>query len=297
MNMLCTPDTIDNPTNPLVTLIAIVRVNNLCSRRDGAIMMLRTAVRNIGAKSWRLGNGARWASSGGAARARARSGGEMKIAPPGDGPNHRSLMALDANTIRPYVQPDAFIAPSASVIGSVTINDRAAIMYGCVLRGDLALIHVGIDAIVCENTVITAGKVQEGALSPADAVAVGLPIEPEMVVGDFSYVGANCQLHSCMLDGDNVIGHGTVIERGARIGRYAEVLPGSWVASDVFVPDGEVWAGTPAVKVGTVSADEKTARRNTAFNRVKVTSAHLWEFLPYGTVYQEKEAIALGRSS
>lgn len=203
-------------------------------------------------------------------------------------------MTLDAYTIRPYIQPDAFVAPSASVIGSVTMNDRAAVMYGCVVRGDLALIHIGIDTTVCENTVITAGKVREGELSPADAVAVGLPIEPETTVGDFSYVGANCHLHSCTLDGENLIGHGTVIERGARIGRNAEILPGSWVAPDAYVPEGEVWAGSPATKVGTVSDDDKLARRKAAVARAKITSAHLWEFLPYGTVYQEKEALTSG---
>lgn len=253
-------------------------------------------MRNIVGRSWRVGNGARHASSVGGGVTQGKSGGGIKLAPPGNGPNHRSLMALDAYTIRPHVQPDAFVAPSASVIGSVTINDRAAVMYGCVVRGDLALIHIGIDSLICENTVITAGRVREGSLSPADAVAVGLPIEPEMVVGDFSYVGASCHLHSCTLDGDNIIGHSCAIERGARIGRHAEILPGSWIPSDVFVPDGEVWAGSPATKVGVVSDDDKTARRKAAFDRVKVTSAHLWEFLPYGTVYQEKEALAAGPS-
>lgn len=254
--------------------------------------MLRTAIREVNATGRYVGRIMIRRASGTGTVTTSLKQNEVKVAPPGDGPNHRSVMTLDAHTIRPFVQPNAFVAPSASVIGSVTVNDFAAVMYGTVVRGDLALIHVGVYTTICENSVVTAGKVRDGSLSPVDAVSVGLPMEPEMIVGDFCYVGANCRLHSCFLDGDNVIGHGAVIDRGARIERYAQILPGSWVPTDVVVPEGEIWAGSPAVKVGTVSDDAKKACRKVAIGRKKTTAAHLWEFLPYGTVYLEKEALA-----
>ena len=117
-------------------------------------------------------------------------------APPPTGPNHRSLLALDADSIRPFVQPNAFVAPSASVIGSVVANDYASIMYGSVVRGDLALIHIGAHSSVQDNCSLTAGRV-EGSLSPTDAVASGLELEPELFVGDFTTVGPNSTLSSC----------------------------------------------------------------------------------------------------
>lgn len=212
------------------------------------------------------------------------------VAPPGDGPNHRSVMTLDGYTIRPFVQPNVFVAPSASVIGSVMINDSSFIMYGGVIRGDLALIHIGAFTVIGENSVITAGEVSDG-LSPSDAVAAGLPIEPELVVGDLCHVGACVNLQSCFLDGDNVVGHGCTIGKGSRMGRFAELLPRSFVGEGVQIPEGEVWGGCPAVKVGTLTSEVKDKRRADGIKIGELTSAHAWEFLPGGSVYWEKEAL------
>lgn len=219
-----------------------------------------------------------------------------KAAPPGEGPNHRSIMSLDGNSIRPHVQPDAFVAPSASVIGSVIVNDRAFIMYGAVVRGDLALIHVGMYSIIGENCVLTAGEVSDG-LSPSDAVAAGLPIEPELLVGDVCTVGANAHLHSCFLEGYNDVGHGAYIGKGARLGRFAQLRPNSWLPDGTHVPESEIWAGSPATKIGVVRGDENIPRKDAVVNAYKTTYAHLYEFLPVGTVYWEKESLLKNKSS
>lgn len=215
----------------------------------------------------------------------------MAPAPPGDGPNHRSVLALDADTIRPFVQPNAFVAPSASVIGSVTANDYAAIMYGAVVRGDLALIHIGAHSHVQENCTLTAGSV-DGELSPADAVATGLAITPELFVGDYSTVGPNSTLSSCVLEGSNVVGAGSVVNPGARLGRGAVLEPRSVVAPDTQIPAGEVWGGSPAGKVGELSPEEIAANRNAAESNDVTTQMHKYEFLPTGLVYLEKEKLA-----
>lgn len=200
-------------------------------------------------------------------------------------------MALDGNTIRPFVQPNSFVAPSASVIGSVAVNDKSAVMYGAVVRGDLAVIHVGAHVTVGENATLHAGAVDNDSLSPADAVSTGLPIRPELFVGDYSFVGANASLKSCYLRGDNVIGHCSTVGDGARLGRYAVVLPGSSVGEDVEIPEGEVWGGSPAVKVGELSDDDKLAHRITAIRSYDLMQKHSFEFLPVGTAYLEKEAL------
>lgn len=199
-------------------------------------------------------------------------------------------MALDGNTIRPFVQPNAFVAPSASVIGSVVVNDKSAVMYGAVVRGDLAVIHVGAHVTVGENATLHAGAV-EGSLSPADAVASGLPIKPELFVGDYSFVGANASLKSCRLSGDNVVGHCATVGEGASLGRYAVVLPGSSVGEDVEIPEGEIWAGCPAKKVAQLSDDDKLAHRKKAELSYGAFVRHSYEFLPVGTAHLEKEAL------
>ena len=213
-----------------------------------------------------------------------------RIAPPGSGPNHRSLLALDGNTIRPFVQPNAYVAPNASVIGSVVVNDKAAVMYGAVVRGDLALIHIGGLTVIGDNSTLNAGTV-DGSLSPSDAIATGLTLKPALFVGDYTLVGANCALHSCSLQGFNVVGDGCVIEEGARIGLHSIVEPKSVVPADMDIPEGELWGGSPAQKIRELTVEEKDEIRKLAQRRCSVTREHAYEFLPVGTVYWEKEKV------
>lgn len=217
-------------------------------------------------------------------------------APPPSGPNHRSIMALDANTIRPFVQPSSFVAPSASVIGSVAINDRSSVMYGTVVRGDLAYIRIGAYTEIGENCMLSAGAVDD-SLSPSDAVAAGLSIDPELFIGDYCHVGAGVTLRGCTLQGDNVIGHCCVVSEGAVLERYAMLEPGTKVEDGVEIPEGQVWAGNPARKVRDLSSDEKLKLRKAAIKRYSVTQRHMYEFLPVGMVYLEKEAVSAKNNS
>lgn len=221
-------------------------------------------------------------------------------------------MSLDGNSIRPHVQPNAFVAPSASVIGSVAINDKAMVGYGAVVRGDLALIHIGFASTIGDNGVLTAGEVVVSSssssspssddgnnnttrrsrynLTPTDAVATGLSLEPELVVGDFCTIGANTTLESCFLDGDNEVGHNCRIEAGARMARYSVLLPGSTLEQGAQVGKAEVWGGSPAAKVDTVHPDSLVPRRKKVLgDNGKMVPAHSYEFLPVGSAYWEKE--------
>lgn len=222
---------------------------------------------------------------------------DVVVAPPSRTPNHRSLLALDENTIVPFVQPNAYVAPSASVIGSVVVNDQSAVMNGAVVRGDLAYLRIGAFTIIGDNCVLSAegpgtgegGAADADRLSATDAVAAGLAMEPALFVGDYVDVAPNCVLTGCTLEGENAIGANTVIEPGAVIGRQSLVEPGSVVAAGTVVPPGEAWGGVPAVKLRDVDGDEKDAFGKNALENVKVAARYAAEFLPTGTVYWEAE--------
>lgn len=169
-------------------------------------------------------------------------------------------------------------------------------MYGAVVRGDLALIQIGAMAVIGENSTLVAGRI-DTTFSPSDAVATGLPLEPELYVGDYSLVGANCTMDSCYLDGDNVVGDGAVLQAGVSVGRHSIIEANSVVEADVQIPDCEVWGGSPAQKIRDVTADEQAANRVAAEQRCAVTQAHMYEFLPVGTVYLEKEKIEKDRAA
>ncbi|OSX74393.1 hypothetical protein BU14_0290s0001 [Porphyra umbilicalis] len=195
--------------------------------------------------------------------------------------------------------PNAYVAPSASVIGSVVINDQSAVMNGAVVRGDLAYLRIGAFTVIGDNCVLSAdapgggggvGTVDSSTpLSAADAVATGLAMEPALFVGDYVDVAPNCVLTGCTLSGENAIGANTVIGPGAVIGRQSLVEPGSVVEGGTLVPEGEAWGGVPAVKLRDLDGDEKDAFAKNAAENAKMAARYASEFLPVGTVYWEAE--------
>lgn len=216
-------------------------------------------------------------------------------APPGNGPVARRLIALDENTIRPFIQTNAHVAPSATVIGSVTVNDKTAILDGATLRGDLGLLQIGAHCVVGEGaTVIATGERANatGAVSAKDAVATGLPMTCDASVGDYSRVGAGAVLSSCELEGENDIGAGAVIKLNAVLGRGAQVAPRSVVEEDVQIPEAQLWAGNPAVFVRSLLKEEVAMHTKAITDSYAVTRRHMYEFLPVGTAFWEKERIA-----
>jgi carbonic anhydrase/acetyltransferase-like protein (isoleucine patch superfamily) len=140
----------------------------------------------------------------------------------------------------PVVAPDAFVAGNATLIGQVEIGARANIWFGCVLRGDLAAIHVG-----------TLTNVQDGTVVHVSSVANG-----DTWIGERVTIGHMALIHACRLEDRCFVGmkacvmDGAVVETGAWIAAGAVVTPGKRVKS------GELWAGTPARFLRAVTAEE-----------------------------------------
>jgi gamma-carbonic anhydrase len=150
-------------------------------------------------------------------------------------------MILPFRDRRPLIAAEAWIAPTAVLIGAVEIASRASVWFGSVLRGDLAPIFVGANANIQDGTVVhVSGRIPEGTRIGADVT-----------------IGHMCLIHACALEDGCFIGmkacvmDGAVVETGAWVAAGAVVTPGKRVKS------GELWAGTPARLLRAVSADEK----------------------------------------
>jgi len=140
----------------------------------------------------------------------------------------------------PTVSPDAFVAANATLIGQVEIGARANIWFGCVLRGDLAAIHVGALTNVQDGTVVHVSSVKNGDTWIGERVTIGhMALIHACRLEDRSFVG----MKACVMDG-------AVVETGAWIAAGAVVTPGKRVKS------GELWAGTPARFLRPVTAEE-----------------------------------------
>mmetsp|Transcript_5556 Transcript_5556/g.5739 ORF Transcript_5556/g.5739 Transcript_5556/m.5739 type:complete len:232 (+) Transcript_5556:92-787(+) len=190
---------------------------------------------------------------------------------------HRSIMNLYDK--RPVIAVDAFIAPSASVIGSVLLYDRTSIWYGAVLRGDVNKIRVGPVSNVQDRAVIyCTDKLDSGFSSEVD-------------IGSHVTVGHGAVLHSCTVRDECVIGMGAVISEGSIVDKGSMVAAGAIVLADTFIPSGQLWAGNPAKFVRNLTEEELASIPKSAEAYADLAAKHSEEFLPYGTVYQHSEKL------
>ena len=140
---------------------------------------------------------------------------------------------------RPIVAEDCFVAPSAAVIGSVTLGPRASVWFGVVARGDQ------------DNIVIGAGSnVQDNSVLHVD------PGEP-LTIGNNVTVGHMAMLHGCEIGDSSLIGIGAVVLNRAKIGRECLVGAKALVTEDMVVPDGSLVLGSPARIKRQLSVEER----------------------------------------
>ena len=128
----------------------------------------------------------------------------------------------------PVIGRGVFIAANASVIGRVTIGDRASIWFGCVVRGDVERISIGASTNIQDLSVIHADT---------DAPAR---------IGERVTVGHRAILHGCTVEDSCVVGMGSIVQNRARVGSHSIVASGSVVLEGFEVPCGTLVAGVPA---------------------------------------------------
>ena len=127
---------------------------------------------------------------------------------------------------RPLIHESAFVAPTAVLIGDVTVEEEASVWYGAVLRGDFAPIVIRAGANVQDNAVIHGNQVSD--------------------IGPGATVAHNCVIHSAVLGEESLVANSVVVLDGARIGVRALVAAGSVAAPNAVIPDGVLAAGSPA---------------------------------------------------
>lgn len=137
------------------------------------------------------------------------------------------MLLIEYNGRRPVVAADAFIAPTAVLIGDVAVAEGASIWFGAVLRGDIGPIRVGPRTSVQDNCVVHP--------SP-----LGTTLKEEVTVGH------GAVLEGCTIERRALIGMNAVVLDGATIGEEAVIAAGSVVANNVQIPPRTLSAGSPA---------------------------------------------------
>ncbi|MCX5522554.1 gamma carbonic anhydrase family protein [Streptomyces bobili] len=128
----------------------------------------------------------------------------------------------------PKVDQEAFVAPTSSVIGDVTLAAGASVWYGAVLRGDVERISVGARSNIQDNCTLHADP--------------GFPV----TIGERVSVGHNAVVHGASVGDDCLIGMGATVLNGAVIGAGSLVAAQALVPQGMEVPPGSLVAGVPA---------------------------------------------------
>jgi carbonic anhydrase/acetyltransferase-like protein (isoleucine patch superfamily) len=134
----------------------------------------------------------------------------------------------------PRVSASAWIAPTATLVGDVTVEDEASVWYGAVLRADFGPIVVRRGANVQDGSVLHGGA------------------DPVTEVGEGATIGHLCVVHGCVIGTEALIGNGATVLDGAVIGARALVAAGATVAPGLVVADGMLAVGVPARVAGEV---------------------------------------------
>ena len=145
----------------------------------------------------------------------------------------------------PQLAPTVFVAPSATVVGRVTLDARSSLWYSAVLRAEDAPIVIG-----------EGSNLQDGVVGHTD------PDFP-LTVGARVSVGHRAVLHGCTIDDDVLVGMGAVVLNGAHVGRGSLIAAGAVVPQGADIPPGSLVAGVPGKVRRELTEDElEHIRRN-----------------------------------
>ena len=166
-------------------------------------------------------------------------------------------MLIELSGKRPIIGKDVYIAPTAVIIGDVTIDDGANIWFGVVIRGDTGKIFIGSHASIQDNTVIHVN---------ADA---------DTIVEAGVTIGHGAVIEGCYIEEGALVGMNATVLSGARIGRGAFVAAGSVIKEKQKIPAHHLAAGVPAKMIKPISEDLKGRLAQVSETYVKLGKSYV----------------------
>lgn len=141
--------------------------------------------------------------------------------------------------IIPTINPQAFVAQTAAVIGDVHLGAGSGIWYGCVIRGDVNEIRIGERTNIQDLTMIHCAERGQGTYLGNDITVGHSAVLHACTVEDKAFIG----IQACVMDD-------CLIEAGAMVAAGALVTPGKIIKAN------EVWAGRPAKKLRDITQND-----------------------------------------
>ena len=140
-------------------------------------------------------------------------------------------MIITVREKTPVLGENAFVAPTATLIGDVKAGNDCSFWFGSVVRGDVNSITLGNKVNVQDNVVIHCTYEQS-----------------RTVIGSNVSIGHNAVIHGCTIHDNVLIGISAVIMDGATVHKNSIIAAGAVVLKNTIVEAGCIYAGVPAKK-------------------------------------------------
>ena len=163
----------------------------------------------------------------------------------------------------PLIDPTAFVAPGARLIGDVEIGPEASIWYNCVLRGDVNAIRIGARS-----------NIQDGSVIHVDSPHPGHEAGHPTIIGEEVLIGHLAMVHGCVLRDRAFVGLGAIVMDGCEIEGDAMLAAGAMLTPGKLIPSGQLWAGRPAKYVRDLKAADLAGMRAGVAHYVELAMRH-----------------------
>ncbi|HJL14866.1 MAG TPA: gamma carbonic anhydrase family protein [Sandaracinaceae bacterium LLY-WYZ-13_1] len=155
--------------------------------------------------------------------------------------------------ISPTIDPAAYVAPSADVVGDVTLGAESSLWFGAVARGDVNPLRIGARTSIQDNAVMHA----TGGWT-------------ETHIGDDCTVGHGVILHGCTVGDRVLVGMGSILLDAATVGSDCIIGAGSLVTMRTEIPSGVLAFGRPAKVIRELTDEERAQIRESAGHYVQL---------------------------
>jgi carbonic anhydrase/acetyltransferase-like protein (isoleucine patch superfamily) len=154
----------------------------------------------------------------------------------------------------PTIGDNCYIAPTATLIGDVTLHDGASVWFGCVLRGDVSPVVIGPRTNIQDNTVIHGED--------------GCPT----IIGEDVTIGHSAIIHAAHIGDRVLVGMGSVLLSRCKIGPDTIIGARALVTEEVEIPSGVLALGMPARVKCPLAAEERASILESARHYVEYAS-------------------------
>ena len=175
------------------------------------------------------------------------------------------MSLIDFEGRSPRIDPDAFVAPGAQLIGNIEMGPEASVWYNTVLRGDVNRIRIGARTNIQDGTVIHVDPARPSG--PAD----GYPA----LIGEEVLIGHMAMVHGCILRDRAFVGLGAIVMDGCEIEGDAMLAAGAMLTPGKRIPSGQLWAGRPAKYARDLREEDLAGMRMGVAHYVELAKRHL----------------------